>query len=169
MAGDAQDPARAISERSASKRVRKQRRGPGRQFAKGVSGNPKGRPPVSGVIHGFLDTVVTVARGKGHAQIERRQQALAALFAKATTDNRDQIKALELLLAYDFGRPRERVEMSGPKGKPIATEDVTEAHGQTTGEMRKRIAALLKRRDERLAAKGDVPPKPTNGHSPEGS
>jgi hypothetical protein len=144
------------SAQAASARVK---RGPGRPFPKGVSGNPKGRPPASAVIHAFLDTVVRVGgKSRGGANAPRREQILTALFKTATSGTaRDQIKAAELLLAYDFGRPRERVEMSGPRGGPIETADTTRPKKMTTGEMRKELEAIEARRKERMAKTGTRP------------
>src|SRR3954470_6924964 len=99
------------------------RRSPARdtagKFRPGSSGNPSGRPPISATIHGFMEEVVS-ARSK--APLSRRLSLLEALFAVAMNPRaREQFRALELLLAYDFGRPRERVEMSGPAGGAIET------------------------------------------------
>lgn len=146
----------------------KEARGTDGRFKKGVSGNKKGRPPLSASIHAFMEEVVVVKDGDADVKVARRDAVLAALYKTALTSTaRDQMKAAELLLAYDFGRPRERVEMSGPRGGPIETDNKTtvEERRATTGELRKRLDELdAKRAAARQKANGGTN---SDGEGPE--
>lgn len=82
------------SELSANKR----RRGPGRPFAKGVSGNPGGQSKLA-------RDVQAVAR-------EYTLQAIATL-VKALDDERLCVSAAAHLLDRGWGKPREFVELEG--------------------------------------------------------
>jgi len=80
--------------------VRTVKRGPGRPFEKGQSGNPGGRkrlPPE--FVEGCFD--YTLERG------------LAKLIEHAECMDRSiSLRALELIAAYGLGRPKERIETS---------------------------------------------------------
>lgn len=114
------------------------------KFKKGQSGNPSGRPPRSAFIHGFLDEVVALKGQKVPAS--RRLLQIEALWTAAANHlHKDFIKANELLLSYDFGKPAQRVEMSGPGGGPIESADKTPPRRRTTGELRKRRDELIRK------------------------
>lgn len=93
------------SERSASKNGKnsdgsaiKRRRGRGRPFAHGISGNPGGRPRAD------LD-VQALAR-------EHTSEAIATL-VNALTDGRHCVAAANSLLDRGWGKPREHVQLDG--------------------------------------------------------
>lgn len=143
------------------------------RFQPGVSGNPGGRS--RSVIPQFMAVVVKrkAAEGRGEFEATRREHLLQGMFALAM-NKRDplRMKAMELLLAYDLGKPRERLEMSGPMGGPIETV-ITGPRPQTSGELRKEMAALEEIRRKRLAIDvEEAKPEGTegngtsNGHAP---
>lgn len=84
------------------------RRGPGRPWPKGVSGNPGGRP-----------------REVGHVRELARQhtaeaiQTLAMVMRDPDQPGRARVAAAEALLDRGWGRPPQATEVSGPGGGPI--------------------------------------------------
>lgn len=74
------------------------RKGPGRPFPKGVSGNPSGRPAV-------VKDIQDLAR-------QKTPQALAAL-ESALANKSERVRAAEVLLAYGYGRPTQPTEVTG--------------------------------------------------------
>lgn len=129
------------------------RRGPGRPFPKGVSGNPQGRPKKPECITEFLNEDWVAKNGQNLGK--RRKVLLDALFNTATlAGSKDRMKAIELLLAYDLGKPTERHELSGPEGGPIKSVEYDLGDGMTSGEMRKRLAELEAVRKARLGERG---------------
>ena len=101
----------------------------GRPWPKGVSGNPKGRPPVG-------LAVAAMARD----QIERHS-LLAKLGAIAARKGSQQVKAIELLLSYAYGRPRAELalEHNGAVGQVTVC-------GQSAADiLRERLDALADR------------------------
>lgn len=81
-------------------------------FVKGQSGNPAGRKPNAArqELETLLDKTWPVAK---------REQALINLATKAGNGDIDAIK---ILLAYTYGKPIERKEVSGPEGSAIPLE-----------------------------------------------
>ena len=73
---------------------------PGRPWPKGQSGNPKGRPPIGAAI-------AEAARD----EIERRS-LVGKLGTIAAGRGGQAVKAIELLLAYAYGRPRNEVGLN---------------------------------------------------------
>lgn len=110
------------------------------RWKKGQSGNPAGRKKRDALIDEFFEGVINAKAGE---PVERRWVILERLFTSALNpSSKHHAKLLELCAAYAFGKPRERIEMSGPDGKPIENADATPRRRPTTGEMRKRLEAL---------------------------
>lgn len=92
----------------------------GRPFPKGQSGNPGGRPSKK-EFKDFLGEVVDARAGS-----TRRDAYRLALYLKAIDRrDKDQLRALELIAAYDMGKPIQGVELTGPWGGPVQTENLT--------------------------------------------
>lgn len=137
----------------------------GQRFKQGQSGNPGGRPSYK-AWREWLSGVETRFKDPELAATPRRELVDDTLFRIAIDKNhRFCLEAITLIKAYDLGRPRDRVELSGPDGAPIETE-IKAPRRQTTGEMRKELAALELKRQERLNAK--TLPRPTTTSPPEG-
>lgn len=118
------------------------------RWRKGQSGNPAGRKKRDALIDEFLEGVVNAKDPR-----ERRLALLERHFQSAMNPSRkDHAKLVEMLEHLYWGKPRERVEMSGPGGAPIQTADATPTRRRTTGELRKRLDELLRKREERKAA-----------------
>jgi hypothetical protein len=108
------------------------------RWKEGQSGNPAGRKKRDALIDEFFDGVINAKDPR-----ERRWVLLERLFASALAVNRkDHAKLLEMCVHLYYGKPRERIEMSGPGGKPIESADATPRRRPTTGEMRKRLEVL---------------------------
>lgn len=111
----------------------KRRRGPGRPFKPGQSGNPGGRPSTA-FIHAIMDEAV----GKDKSMTRRRALVLSMFNMSMSTGHRNQFDAGQLLMAYGFGRPVEVRELSGPGGGPIET-----AARMTPEQMNQEFASML--------------------------
>lgn len=86
---------------------KQKQRGKGRPFAKGVSGNPNGRPRVDDV---FRD------KARGAAD----EHCINAWVAEIVAQGPQWIRASELLAAYGFGKPSQRVEHDTTDSKPLS-------------------------------------------------
>lgn len=77
-------------------------------FVKGQSGNPGGKPgEARQELNALLDKVFTPSK---------RKKVLEKLITDAEAGNHD---ARTLLLAYTYGRPTERKEVTGADGAPF--------------------------------------------------
>ena len=85
-------------------------------FKKGQSGNPGGRSKKQREIEQLAQEALE--SGKGN-------KAVAGLLKIAQTASpKDRVAAWKVLLAYAYGTPRQRVEVTGENGAPIAGEIV---------------------------------------------
>jgi hypothetical protein len=168
MPDDAPDPAQAkreTNEDAPAPTPKRKRKHPGVQFTKGNrAAVGKGRPKRDEIIDLFFEEVVGGKLADGTPfQVERRRALLERLYTSAMdTRRKDHTRLMELATAYYFGKPRERLEMSGPGGGPITSADVTAPRRKTTGESRKRLEALWAKREAYLA--GAVA-RESNGHN----
>lgn len=129
------------------------------RWKKGQSGNPAGRKKRDALIDEFFEGALNPNEPR-----ERRWVLLERLFTSALNPSRrDHAKLLELNVHMYFGKPRERVELSGPGGKPIESADATPRRRPTTGEMRKRLEVLKAKMNAHAAKKaaGEQPAAPT--------
>jgi hypothetical protein len=155
----------------------RKRKRPGKKFSAGnTAAVGKGRPRRDAMLDAFFEEVVRGTTKAGEPfEIERRRALLERLYTSAMDTNRkDQGRLLEVVCAYYFGKPRERLEMSGPGGGPIASADVTPVPRRrpTTGELRKELDGIMAERDAFVARKaagaGATNGASTNGvHTPE--
>ena len=80
---------------------------PGRPFKKGESGNPDGRPKIA---QEFKDKCREFMSVEGWEKL------------RAIIDNpkhRDHYRALELIMGYAYGKPKQGLELTGEEGGSI--------------------------------------------------
>lgn len=123
------------------------------RYLPGNNGNPGGRPSTRW-IREWLGEVVEGSR-RGGTPVQRRQALVTALFATAVnTRHKDHVKAAELLLAYEAGKPIQAVELSGPEGGPF------DPASMTSEQQKAYMAGLIaKARGEREGPDGDDGPE----------
>ena len=110
-----------------------------RPIAPGEVRNPAGKNGVTKVaeLRAYLDE-----RAEPTSRRTRRENLLASIYATALDRRRhDHIPAARLLLAYDLGKPREELEVSGPGGGPLISSNSWDS--KTTAELRDELAQLL--------------------------
>jgi len=76
------------------------KKSPGRPFPKGVSGNPKGRPPTGRAIAELART-----------EIDKHGLVVKLGHIAARGRGVTQLRAIEVLLHYAFGKPREEIAL----------------------------------------------------------
>lgn len=96
-----------MSSESSGDQPKKKKPPRGRPFAKGVSGNPGGRP-------GLSEDVKQAARAHTMEALE----TLANVMRGGVKDA-DRLRAAEVLLNRAWGTPTSSVEMSGPGGEQL--------------------------------------------------
>lgn len=106
----------------ASNNLPPDKRGPGRPIQPGEVRNPGGRPSTR-ALREWLGEVTDPTTG-----MTRRLMLLNSTFLTAMDRGKpEHMKAKELLLAYDWGRPVDAVELSGPDGGDIPVGDAITA------------------------------------------
>jgi hypothetical protein len=96
------------------------KRNPDGTWPPGVSANPGGRSKKLKLFCEFLDSVDP----KSETPISRRQALWDRLYETGLNGKgNDSNKAIELISAYDMGKPV--LMVAGPDGGPIQTLDVT--------------------------------------------
>jgi hypothetical protein len=83
------------------------RRGPGKPFAPGQSGNPGGRPAV---VRDFRQRCRDFMESGGWQNL---------IDLANTSGDKDQLRALELIASYAYGKPKQGVELTGEDGAPL--------------------------------------------------
>jgi len=142
-------------------------RGPGRPFARGVSGNPGGRPKV---VH----EVRTLARAYAAEAIGRLVQLM-----RTAEDERVRLAAAEALLTRGFGRPEPaivgplvnvNVGLPQPGGRPLSPEECYRyvISGQLPREQERLLVDQLQEAARRPAREGEVLAVDTSAKSAEG-
>jgi len=117
----------------------------GKPFKKGQSGNPGGRPSTAWIREYLAELASPGAP-------PRKQAIIQALWLTAIERrHKDHVRAAELLLAYDVGKPVQAIEVSGPEGGPIDTGD---------GGLRLLTSEAANRRLRELLQKAAGPPGP---------
>ena len=92
----------------------KRRRGPGRPFRKGQSGNPGGAPRKGSSLVEHLATVlkeVDPESGKTHVELLAEKYVELAIAGNVT--------ALENIMARFHGRPEQGIRLSGDDERPL--------------------------------------------------
>lgn len=101
------------------------------KFVPGVSGNPSGRPAGSILVRQaiakrgaeLVETLLGIALPPA-PPADMPPKDIVTLLARRSGD---QLKALELLLAYWIGKPIASVEVSGHEGEPLHSAGFREA------------------------------------------
>jgi len=116
-------------------------------FQKGQSGNPGGKPgEARQALNALLDE---------RFPITKRRKVIDKLVEDAMSDDWDVRSASRtLLLAYTYGKPVERQEVSGPDGAPI---DITSA---AQDEAAKELELWRKQMREQLNTSNVAPTPP---------
>jgi len=79
----------------------------GKGFKPGQSGNPGGRPAV---VREFRERCREFMTAEGWEHLKEIARAKR---------HRDRYRALELIAAYAFGKPTNKIELSGPDDSPL--------------------------------------------------
>jgi hypothetical protein len=150
-----------VSDNSGNADAPAKRRG-GRPFQKGQSGNPGGRPKTA-----WLREWLAEATDKNPNNPRRLVIAQALYLTAIDRRHRDHVRAAELILAYELGKPVESVELSGPDGGPIESVDAFD--GMTSERELARIQELLTEAKDAAsqAAGGEADDAPGPGEPPE--
>jgi len=77
------------------------------KFKPGVSGNPKGRPVLPDIKDEIAEALADEENGKNNTAI-----ILKELVKTAKKPNAQGIKAAELVFAYAYGRPSQKIDLN---------------------------------------------------------
>lgn len=97
----------------------------GKPFQKGESGNPKGRPRV---VEEFRE----LCREASPEAFQVLKDSLSSPFGR--------IEAAKLILAYAWGKPTDKVEVSGPDSGPINLKTLTDEELRDFKRVAERVA-----------------------------
>ena len=93
-----------------------------KQFSKGKSGNPKGRPTKGDCLVSCLKEELASLVAKG-SPLTKEQMIAKALVDKAMLGD---IMAIRLAFEYTAGKPMQAVELTGKDGGPIEHSEAKE-------------------------------------------
>lgn len=85
-------------------------------FVKGQSGNPKGGSASRSIEKIFRDFLFEQAKSKDGQTRQRLEVLMARMFSDGAQGN---VRSIETLLAYGFGKPTQKSEISGTDGGPL--------------------------------------------------
>ena len=97
--------------------------GPGRKFEKGKSPNPGGKTKKRRDIEAIAQRICEGPTEDNHLALSE----LAAMAIDVENEPKDRRACWELLLAYGYGKPTQRTELSGPDGGPLDLRHAVEA------------------------------------------
>lgn len=81
------------------------------KFKKGQSGNPKGRPPLRDIKEVLKDLL---------SQQKNQTQLIDGLMSVVVNKAlKGDLKAVEMLLSYTYGKPTQKTEITGSEGEKI--------------------------------------------------
>ena len=81
------------------------------KYKKGQSGNPKGRPPLRDIKEVLKDLL---------SQEKNQTQLIDGLMSVVVNKAlKGDLKAVEMLLSYTYGKPTQKTEISGAEGEKI--------------------------------------------------
>jgi len=81
------------------------------KYKKGQSGNPKGRPPLRDIKEVLKDLL---------SQEKNQTQLIDGLMSVVVNKAlKGDLKAVEMLLSYTYGKPTQKTEITGSEGEKI--------------------------------------------------
>ena len=121
-------------------------------------GRPRGLPKTGGRKPGTRNRRTIEVEEAMRPLEPRARRALRTLLETGEPDVR--LKAAGLVLAYCWGRPVDRRELSGPDGRPLAFGAEPQSHGERTEELARRLAYLHSVVADGAGAGGTPPQNP---------
>lgn len=130
---------------NSDKSAKGKRRGAGRPWQKGQSGNPGGRPKTLSHVReriqkrgdDLVDELFAIVDDLPRVIPEEKGPGVFL-----GPSHSDRIKAILGLWAYGYGKPVQAVELTGKDGEPIKTEDATPL-GRTSEQKIVRLVGLV--------------------------